>query len=344
MSDLRAALENAFDEVVEPVEETTDVSATASADPVEAPQSDAPADSPSSADGDAGTPPAHEAAATDAPAEAVTKTPAKPASDDKLAKAPGSWKPAAREKWAGLDPEVRAEIYRREAEVSRGLNQYQTDAKFGRELQDTIKPFEHTMRAAGVEPQQAIRALLETDHSLRFGTPVEKAQRVLEIMNFYGVNVDTLGAVLQGAPQPEPVDPKVAQLQARLAQLEQGTLQQQSQVAAQLKSEVESFAANPANEFYRDVREQMATLLESGVATDLQDAYDKATWANPEVRKVLLQRQAAELSSKVSQTAARARNASSSIRSSGEPIRTSVDPSNLRAVLEAAWDSQGNRL
>jgi hypothetical protein len=107
---------------------------------------------------------------------------------------------------------------------------------------------------------------------------------------------------------------------------------------------LETFSNDPKNEFYLDVRMDMATLLESGRAKDLKDAYDKAVWANPETRQVMLERQAVELSKKVSKRAAAAREASSSINGSGEPVSHQVDSANLRAVIESAWDSAGNRL
>jgi hypothetical protein len=243
-----------------------------------------------------------------------------------------------------VDPEIRAEVYRRDAEISRGIGQYQADAKVGREFQDAVRPYEHTMRAAGVSPTQAVQSLLQADHSLRFGTPVEKAQRVYEIMAFYGVSAEHLAAAIDGTARQPEVPPELAQLHARLAQLEQGRQFEQDRAVDTLRGEVGRFANDPANEFYQDVRDQMATLLEKGVARDLKDAYDQAVWANPETRKVLLQRQAAGQAHQASQSAQRARAASSSIRSSGEPVMTTVDPGNLRAVLEAAWDSTGGRL
>lgn len=336
---LREALSSAFD-AAEPTNEEVKPSVPPVEEeaPVAASSESAPA-----SDEQEGTDPPQEPVKAEQSEEKPEEKPETPAAN-KYDKPPGSWKPAAREKWATVDPEVRAEIYRRDAEVSRGISQYQADAKVGREFQEVVKPFEGTMRAAGVTPSQAIQSLLQTDHSLRFGTPVEKAQRVFEIMAFYGVSAEHLASVIDGTARQPEVPPEVAQLQARLAQLEQGRQVEQSRTVDTLRSEVDRFASDPANEFYRDVRDQMATLLEKGVARDLKDAYDQAVWANPETRKVLLQRQAAEQVQKVSQNAQRARAASSSIRSSGEPVKTSVDPGNLRAVLEAAWDSSGGRL
>jgi len=265
--------------------------------------------------------------------------------DQKLEKAPGSWKPAAREKWASVDPTIRAEIYRREAEISRGLNQSTKDASFGREINEIVAPYQHTFRAAGTDAKTAVSKLLETDAVLRYGTPIDKAQRAYEILSYYGVDVQALGALIMGEqPAQQPVDPQVQALQQRLAALESGNQNQQEKFVADLRTELETFASDPKNEFYRDVRLDMATLLEAGRAKDLQDAYDKAVWANPETRQVLLDRQAVELSKSVSKKAAAAREASSSINGSGEPVTHQVDPSNLRSVIASAFDTAGDRL
>lgn len=266
-------------------------------------------------------------------------------SDVKLDKAPGSWKPAAREKWASVDPAIRAEVYRREAEISRGLNQSTKDAAFGREINEIVNPYQHTFRAAGTDAKTAVSKLLETDSVLRYGTAIDKAQRAYEILSYYGVDVQALGALIMGEqPNVAPVDPQVASLQQRLAALESGNQNQQDNFVTSLRTELDKFAGDPKNEFYRDVRLDMATLLEAGRAKDLRDAYDKAVWANPETRQVMLDRQAVELSKNVSKRAAAAREASSSINGSGEPVSHQVDPANLRAVISAAFDTAGDRL
>jgi hypothetical protein len=344
---IRDALEEAFSVTEAEKPELEDKVAATAADA--SPPSETPAATEPESKGDQsppqGEPPADKA---QAPQEGGTQKEAAPAEAplaQKLEKAPGSWKPAAREKWASVDPTIREEIYRREAEISRGLNQSTKDASFGREINEIVAPYQHTFRAAGTDAKTAVSKLLETDAVLRYGTPIDKAQRAYEILSYYGVDVQALGALIMGEQPPQQqVDPQVAALQQRLAALESGNQSQQEQFVSSLKTELETFASDPKNEFYRDVRLDMATLLESGRAKDLQDAYDKAIWANPETRQVLLDRQAVELSKNVSKRAAAAREASSSINGSGEPVTHQVDPANLRAVIASAFDSAGDRL
>ena len=79
--------------------------------------------------------------------------------------------------------------------------------------------------------------------------------------------------------------------------------------AQQLQHQIEEFSKGA--EFFNDVREQMAALLDAGTAKDLKDAYEQAIWINPEVREVMLQRQeAAKQKSAASQRRAKATAAS----------------------------------
>lgn len=339
MGTMREALEAAFTEV-----EGKPEANTPEPDPVKEPVQE-PSQKPEHEEPEGEESEPEEAKGSKPEAPAVEK-PAKPAAKpSKYDKAPGSWKPTAREKWSQIqDPELREEIYRRDAEVTRGLNQSKKDAEFGKEISGLVAPFQGSFHAAGVTPQNAIQSLLQTDAILRNGTPTDKAQRAYDILAYYGVDIQLLSNIIQGTQPQQEQNPEVAQLRERLARLESGQNSNQQQMVTGLKAEVDTFAADESNEFYRDVRLQMATLLETGGAKDLKEAYDKACWADPDIRKVLLERQAVELSKKVSKNAARAREASSSLNGSGEPVSEQVDPKNLRAVLEHAWDSAGNRL
>ena len=52
------------------------------------------------------------------------------------------------------------------------------------------------------------------------------------------------------------------------------------------------FSSQPGHEYLEYVREDMADLIESGMAEDYQGAYDLACWRNPQVRPHFIQAQA----------------------------------------------------
>jgi hypothetical protein len=81
--------------------------------------------------------------------------------------------------------------------------------------------------------------------------------------------------------------------QERAARAEyQQTVQTHQESAVQ--SEIEKFASDPKNEFFQAVKDDMAQLLQTGIVQNLHDAYEKAVWARPDIRKTLVDRQRTE--------------------------------------------------
>jgi len=73
-----------------------------------------------------------------------------------------------------------------------------------------------------------------------------------------------------------------------------------------------------------------------GQALSLQDAYDRACWANPEIRNVLTQRQERERAQQTSQVAQTARRAAASVGGSPAFNASQEAPSDLRSAIEFA--------
>lgn len=181
---------------------------------------------------------------------------------------------------------------RRSEEMHKGLEQYREKAQFGVQIEQELAPHAATLRALGVEPAQAVREMLATDHRLRYGSDNQRYQAWLQLGQHYGLSA-------QNIPQhaePQYVDPQVHALQSQLQQM-QGWIQQQNQQKEwqereTLNSEITRFSSDPSNIYFEEVRNDMAGLLQAGLAVDLKDAYEKAIYANPNVRsRVLAQQQ-----------------------------------------------------
>jgi len=192
------------------------------------------------------------------------------------------------------NPVAMQAFMRRSEEMHKGLEQYREKAQFGDQMAQAIQPFAATIQSLGVHPAQAVQKLMAADHSLRYGNPQQKQQMILQIARDYGVD---LNEVQQYQAEQPYIDPQVQSLQQRLDQM-QGWIQQQSQAREQqeravLNSEIASFASDPANNYFENVKNDMAGLLQAGLASTLKEAYDKAIFANPTIRaQVLAQQQA----------------------------------------------------
>lgn len=215
--------------------------------------------------------------------------------------APQSWKPALREKWGSVPAEVQNEIHRREREINQGLRDASEARRFANEFYDTIAPFRQFIEADRATPIQAVRNLMQTSATLRVGTPVQKASVAAEIIKNFGVDIGMLDSMLAGEQVSSPMDPVLRQLDQRLAPIHQfmNTVQQnQVQNAQRMEHEVDTdidtFAQDPKNEFFTDVKETMADLLDvavkRGQKMDLSTAYNRAIMMHDDIAAVVQER------------------------------------------------------
>lgn len=260
-------------------------------------------------------------------------------------KAPQSWKPHAREKWATLPPEVQAEAVRVDREARTALEQASKARAGWDAFTRAVSPYQAMLAADGADPIQAVGSLLQTAAQLRTAPPPQRAQLVADIVRTYGVDISLLDAALAGQPaqngqaqqQAAYRDPRVDGLLAQLQQAESHRAQSLHQTAS---TDIETFAGGA--EFFDDVRADMADLMEMaakrGVTMTLEDAYNRAIQVHPEVSKVVTQRREAEAANANQASTQRSRAASVSVRTRPAGPATAQSPSGRRAALEAAFD------
>lgn len=278
-----------------------------------------------------------------------------PAGSSPQERAPITWKPQVREKWAGVDPEVRAEVARREREIDDTLRTTASARKLAEEFQRTIAPFEPTIRAANSTPMQAIQNLMQTATVLRTAPSQQKAQLVAQLISDYAVDINMLSTALENAPTPGAgPSPDVLQvLDQRLQPFQQFMQDMQNQRQAAQHRAVEEnqqmldeFFNNPENEFANDVRIEMADLLEMaakrGQKMNLQDAYKRATLLHPQIAQIVSQRELQKQISQQTEAAKRAKQASASVTSGGAPSQSedeAGESGSIRSALMASVKS-----
>lgn len=257
---------------------------------------------------------------------------------------PSSWRANVREQFAALPAEVQEEVLRRESDFHRGIEQYRTDADYGRNLKSVFAPYQQDFASLGVNETQAVSSLLQTERTLRLGTPEQKLAIFQSMASSYGVPVEALVSDDGDVRQTAMLN---AQLTSRLNQLEQQlhgfTTAQQSQVQAQVTDSITKFASDPANKWFSDVREDMGRLLEGGIAADLQDAYDKACNMRPDIRAAIAAQQQREADEKRQKEAQQRviqakKSASVNVRQSGPKPVASNAPRTIDDTLREVYD------
>lgn len=274
-----------------------------------------------------------------------------PKAKDPIENAPQSWSPAEREAYKDMPLVAKQAAHRLEAVTQQTLREASEAKKFASEIQRTIAPYEHFIKAEGASVPAAIDSLFATAARLRTSTAPELAQLVSGLIQQFGVGRFGNGfiAQLDSALAGQPTNQMSPELQAIQQQMERELapvrqmrqqMEVQQHLAAQQSNQVAiehvaQFAETA--EFLNDVRLQMADIMDmgerNGVKYTLQQAYDIACRAHPEISHVLEQREKAKLASSLNQTAQRAKSAAVSI--GGAPALGGSNESGADSIRES---------
>lgn len=265
------------------------------------------------------------------------ETPVEPAQEAPQRKAPSSWKPAAQEAFLKADrgealtPEeiklLTAEAERRESDFHKGVSEFKSHSERAKAYDQAFAPYRQHLQTLGVDEPTAISKLMKADYTLRTSDPITKATYFKQLAQEYGVDLNI---------EPQNIDPNTRYLMDQLNQLRQQQQMWQNQVQSQEQTRVQSELAQFATDerpHFDAVRSDMADLLETGKAEDLQEAYDMAVWMRPDIRQTLLDQQRAEVQRKAAEQAQalKAKAASVSVKGSS-PMSGGVQP-NLKGSL-----------
>lgn len=225
-----------------------------------------------------------------------------------LTRAPSTWKPQIRAEWEKLPPTVKAEIHRREADFQNGQAQLLPDARLGNAMRSVTEPYRAIIEQSYGSPDRAMSAFLQSAGTLQLGNPQQKLAEIVRISQQFGIDLSQLSG--QGEPQTQQSqefrDPRVDQLfRERDTEREQRTQAEQRQletVATAWMSEVDA-QGQPKREYLQDVMQEMSVLISQIKQTNpllthaqvLDQAYDRAVWANPNTRQALQGKQQSEL-------------------------------------------------
>lgn len=269
--------------------------------------------------------------------EAEDKPEEKTEEDKPAVKAPQSWKPAVREKFAELPAEVQEEILRVESAAGRKFQESAQATKIAENFAQTLEPYRELIQSSGVSPFQAIKETMDMAKMLATGTQRQKAQVLAQLYSTYNVDLNELNEVLTAhinMPKPTAAEQQIlSQLNDLRARVAMPPAPRPAEIPQDsVNTEIEAFASDPKNEFFNDVSSDMALLLQNGKAKTLAEAYDKAIRLNDEVQKVLTARKTKEVQ--------RAAAGKASVRGAAPIGKTNAAPKNqsLREILSQAYD------
>jgi hypothetical protein len=217
---------------------------------------------------------------------------------------PPGWSVKSKSEWDKLPDSIRADIVKREQEVSDGFKQYSGM----KELMPYVEMAQRsgTSLKAALDNYTGLENLLRQDPvrglsqiATNMGVhPVEAAQRILQA---YGQTAQTVQAEPSGAQTFDPtalqqyLNPLSQELNTLKQQLTQQQQAEQARQQTAINSVLERFKSDPAHRYFENVEPLMSQLISSGLVqrtgdhmADLKSAYEAACYQNPEVRELLI--------------------------------------------------------
>ena len=261
---------------------------------------------------------------------------------------PNSWTADAKAKWADIPSEARAYIARREADMHKAITAQDELKTAGKAIRELVQPYGDLFaEMPGVAPPALIKGYLDTEKTLRRGTPEQKAQLIGNVIKSYGLDLNILNQVLQqNAPPPQP-DPRLNTLEQRIAQFE---AQQQATQDEQKLSIIQKFMGDNGldeavinDDFLAEVSFTKGKNPNLGEREILDKAWERYQWANPETRLALIGKQKQETGKQ--DAINRARRAGASVTGSpGTGTETDKPAESLRDELKRQFGRANGRL
>lgn len=246
---------------------------------------------------------------------------------------PPGWSPASKAAFDTLPESVKADIVKREQEVSQGFAKLQRY----KDVEHYADHFERNGFSLG----QAFDRYAETDRKLN----EDFTTGVVELCSHFGKDplelAQTLSRAFGGRTEQNSQDASAASYQPDLATFLQKHLQPLEETINSLKGEREAqhrqTVSNSVDEFFNDranlyvenVAHLMVPLLNAGMP--LKEAYEQACWQSPEVREQLINERLNSTSQVQSQAVAKAKQASKSV--SGAPGQGSTPAADANLSL-----------
>lgn len=261
---------------------------------------------------------------------------------------PSTWK---KDYWEHFDklatenPQLAEYINQRESEYAKGVSTYKNEAERAKAIWGALEPFMPELQQHQIDPAQWVGNLGRAHQQLAKGNPQQKLQMFQKLAQDYGV---PLQALVQQDGQQDPVlqyvSPLYEQVNQLKGQLHSWQTQQQQAEQRQIQGQIEKFAEG--RPYFEQVRETMSGLLQSGLAQDLESAYEAAVRLpqHDSIFQELQQQQKLEAEKRAAEqravVATRARNQAVSTRSTTPTgPRSKSNGSGLRETLAEAFES-----
>jgi hypothetical protein len=272
------------------------------------------------------------------------------------AEAPDHWSIRDKEMFNKQDGEGKEFLLRRhkemEASFTKKSQNLSEEMKFLKTFKDKLTPFEPYLRQNNIDPLNAFENLLATEMKLRNSSPEEKANLLRQLALDYGAQYNPQDPDQPIDYQQQAYANELYSIKETLKRIEQDKINSEQNY---YQKTIESFSSSkdengkPKHPYFEDVKSDMAMLLSAGRAETLEEAYNQSIFLNPSLRNDIIVRQSNNerriADKKVKNEAAK--RAGFNIKSSGTASMIDQPKElDLRGALSQIYDdySQGDSL
>lgn len=212
-------------------------------------------------------------------------------------------------------------------------------------LDAVLEEYKPLYASVGLPPEQAVRSLFEAQRMLQ----TRPAEAIQSLAAQFGVDLTQFAPKApQATAAALPNDPVMAAVYEKVQQLERVITSQQQQAIeaenARVNGTISAFAADPKHVHFPTVRRAMGALMQAGEAEDMATAYEMACRAHPQINQTIAKTEA-ETRAKTEaeakrKAAAEAKTKAVSVRGSAPAPGFATVPSDVRGLLEAAFDGR----
>lgn len=209
--------------------------------------------------------------------------------------------------WNRLPASIKKELSERYGEFKNQEQELaQVRARYG-EIEQVLGPHAQRLAAEAGSLGRGLSVLFDWERLFR----ERPAEAIFIVARDRGIDLAKLAAHQSSNRQP-PNDPYLD----KLAQLEQRFENQQSEQRYRAaRMQIDSLSANAEKfPFFNDLRADMSSLMQAGLATSLEEAYEQAAWRNPTIRQHLITAQREAITQAEINEAARAKRANGSLK------------------------------
>lgn len=162
-------------------------------------------------------------------------------------------------------------------------------------LNSAVEPYRAHIASLNTTPEQAVHVLLSWDHALRTAPADQKAARFAQLAKHYGVDLEGLADVT--SDDETTVSPELAEVRQGIVRVNQrfdaaaaqenAAKAEDANVLIATFAEARDDAGNLAHPHFEAVKVAMGVNMGADPNLTMQEAYERATWADPAVRTAL---------------------------------------------------------